>query len=280
MVKNMLDFKDKKKIEALKEKVPSTYSLKALKEAFLDVMERSTADLNKCAVLFSGGIDSTIIAYAVASRVKNTLLYCCGMPKASSFARAEQAAKRLGLNLKKIEVKKEELPELVKKTIEAIGTRDKLQVQIALPEFITMQAIKKDSFKVVFCGQGADELFAGYNEFRFALKKKSFAGVQELIWKKLFEMYERNLKRDLAIANYFGLELRAPFLDEEFILQALAFPPQTKIYSESDLIRKHTLRRLAQELGIPKELCYERKKAIQYDTGLAKEVERILKGGN
>ncbi len=276
----MLDFKDREKIEALKEKVPSAYSLEALKKAFLDVIERNTANLGKCAVLFSGGIDSTIVAYAVTSRVKNTLLYCCGLPKASSFARAEQAAKRLGLKLKKIEINKEKLPELVKKTIEAIGTQDKLQVQIALPEFITMQAIKEDSFKVVFCGQGADELFAGYNEFRFVLKEKGFAGVQELIWKKLFEMYERNLKRDLAIANYFGLELRAPFLDEEFILQALAFPPEEKIHSESDLIRKHALRKLAEALGIPKKLCYEKKKAIQYDTGLAKEVERILKGRN
>ena len=260
--------------------MPSAYSSKALKEAFLNVIERSTANLNKCAVLFSGGIDSTIIAYAVASRVKNTLLYCCGLPKTSSFARAEQVAKRLGLKLKKVEIKREELPGLVDKTIKVIGTQDKLQVQIALPEFITMRAIKEDSFKVVFCGQGADELFAGYNEFRFVLKEKGFAGVQGLIWKKLSEMYERNLKRDLAVANYFRLDLVAPFLEEEFILQALAIPPEEKIHSESDLIRKHALRKLAQELGIPKELCYERKKAIQYDTGLAKEVERILKGGN
>lgn len=272
----MLDFKDRVKIEALRAKVPKTYSIGALKEAFLHAVERSTANLEKCAILFSGGIDSTIVAYAVSSRIKNTVLYCCGLPEASSIKRASHVAKKLNLKLKIIEIDRQEIPELVKKITEVIGTADKLQVQIALPEFITMREIRKDSFDVVFCGQGADELFAGYNEFRHVLKERGYAGVQELIWQKLFEMYERNLKRDLAIANYFGLELKAPFLEEEFILQALAFPPQTKIRSADDLIRKHALRELAQALGIPKELCYERKKAIQYDSGLAKEVERIL----
>lgn len=274
----MLDFKDKEKIEALKEKVPKTYSPKALKEAFLNAIKRDTAELERCAVLFSGGIDSSLVAYAVASEVKNTLLYCCGLPEANSLARAEKAAKRLGLKLKKVVVEKSELPDLIERTAEIIGSTDKLQIQIALPEFITMQAIKEDSFRVVFSGQGADELFAGYNEFRFVLREKGFAGVQKLIWKKLFGMYERNLRRELAIATYFGLDLRAPYLEEEFILQALAVPPKEKIHSENDLIRKHALRKLAQSLGIPEEICYERKKAIQYDTGLAKEVEKILKG--
>jgi asparagine synthetase B (glutamine-hydrolysing) len=101
--------------------------------------------------------------------------------------------------------------------------------------------------------------------------------VEALCWKKLGEMHERNLDREESLARHFSIELKAPFLDESFILQAMAFPAKEKISSPKDELRKNALREMARSIGLPEKICSEKKKAIQFDSGIAREVEKILK---
>ena len=83
--------------------------------------------------------------------------------------------------------------------------------------------------------------------------------------------------RDLALADYLNLELRAPYLDPEFMKTAMALSVSEKIHSSHDLLRKHALRSLGLSWGLPEFIALQSKKAIQYDSGVSKELKKLNK---
>ena len=272
----MLGVPEKDELPLLKKQIPKQYSIGTIEAAFLESVDENTAGVTQCAVLFSGGLDSSLIAFAVAKKVRKTVLYCCGIAGSKALTRAAKAADLLGLNLKKVVVDHNAIEQAVRNVIEIIGTRNLMHVQIAVPEYLCLRAIKKDSLNIVFTGQGADELFAGYDEFRRVISQKGISGAESVLWRRIINLYEDNINRDSAIAEHLGLELRAPFMHREFMLQALAVPVEKNILDGNDFMRKHMLRELAKQLGLPEKLCYEKKKAIQYDSGIAKYIRKAL----
>jgi len=264
-------------IKKLKGRVPVPGSIEKLAFALHSAVKSRSAGLKRCGVLFSGGLDSSIIAFVLKSLIEDTRLYCVGLDNAGVWARAEENAELLGLPLKKVVISVEEIPALVEETSNAINSTDVLQLQIASPAFAALKKAKLLGEKNVFSGTGADELFCGYAEFGKLLKEKGFDGAHELCWSKLEGMFERNLAREKSMAKHFSLNSFDPFLDESFVLEAMAFPANEKIFLPNDPLRKHVLRELARYIGLPEVICCEKKKAIQYDSGIAKHVRKISK---
>lgn len=269
-------FKNPEQVSALRERIPENYSFKALSNAFVSSVKKQCGEEKECAVLFSGGLDSSLIAFTVKKFVNQVELFCVGLKNSNSLTRARDSAELLGLNLNEVILEKGELTNLLPKTRKVIDSSSFLQLSIALPVFAALCSIKQNCINRVFSGTGADELFCGYSEFKTVLEKEGFLGVEELIWKKLAGMFERNLKRELALVNHFNLALCLPFLEKKFVLEAMAFPPEKKIFSPSDELRKRALRELAQKSGLPERMCFEKKKAIQYDSGIVRELKKIV----
>jgi len=91
-------------------------------------------------------------------------------------------------------------------------------------------------------------------------------------------IYHVNLQRDDAATMAHGVELRVPFLDKEVIKTAFKIPMQFKIESETDLLRKHILRQVALEMGVPEFIAQRPKKAAQYGSGIHKILtKKVLK---
>ena len=269
-------FKDKKKVLALREKIPAEHSIEALAKALRFAVKERASSLKKCAVLFSGGVDSSLMALALKDFTE-PILYCAGTGNSKVFPRARKNAKLLGLKLREVPIKEADFPKLKKETVSIIGTDEKMQVSIALPVLAALKAVKSDGIETVFSGTGADELFCGYREFSTVLKQKGYMAVELLCWSKLDEMFGRNLKREIALLGNVSLNAFDPFLDERFVLEAMAFPAEEKILSPEDELRKIPLRELAKFMGLPESICLEKKKAIQFDSGSAKELSRLAK---
>lgn len=250
-------------------------TLTDLRNALIEAVEEDTVGIKKAAVLFSGGVDSSLIAKIVSEKIP-VKLYCVGLQKSTVLSASEKAAFLLNSPLKKVIPSEEELAKALPKVKRLLKTENFLQLSIALPEFLVLKQIKKDNFKHVFSGQGADELFFGYDEFRRLLeKKKPFSELEKLRERKIKNLFRENLKRDFIIAKNFSLTLHTPYLNKKFKKTALEFSAKENVFSEKDFLRKHVLRELAKEF-IPEEIALARKKAIQYDSAIAKQLKRIL----
>lgn len=250
-----------------------------LKRAFNSAMGSNAAGLEEAAVLFSGGLDSALVAKAVSERVGRTMLFSVGMPGSKDPLSAKKIAGEMNLPLALRVARKSEIAGYAKKTKSVLGSLADswLQVQIAVPEFIALEHVKKSGFRTFFSGQGSDELFCGYSSFKKVLEEGGHASVESEIARLLGEMQERNLRREQLLAGHFSLAHKMPFLDAAFVREALKIPAREKIFSPDDSLRKHPLRAIARELGVPESACMRPKKAIQYGSGIAEEIRRLRK---
>ena len=234
------------------------------------VIDESVATMcyKEIAVPFSGGIDSSLIAYLAQKNCNAVKLYTVGVGEAKDISNAIQAAKLLGLDIEVIKVNRYELEGLLEKTIYYIEDWDPIKVSIALPLYIAFNKIKEDGYRVAFSGQGADELFAGYA--RYLRSSNLSLDLEE----DVFKLHKTNLNRDDHVSMANSIEVRYPYLNIEVINTAMRIHPYLKIREK---IRKYILRKTAIELGLPKEIAYREKKAIQYGSKSIYNLRKLAK---
>ncbi|GEM_PF-985431 len=260
-----------------KKTVPRKHSIASLKSEFDSAIEMQTRGLKKAAVLFSGGVDSSLIAKAVSQKVAQTKLFVAGLEGSHDVIAAQKAAKELGLELETILLREEDVQRLCLKAMGIMGFFDEMQVGIAVPELACAEAICARGFKVVFSGQGSDEIFCGYSSYVRALESGGYKEVEKELWSGLARMWSRNFYRDDIILATEALELRLPFMHENFLRQAMAIPAREKILSVKDGLRKHPVREIARLCGVPDSICQQPKKAMQYGSGAQKIVSKMMK---
>jgi asparagine synthase (glutamine-hydrolysing) len=113
-------------------------------------------------------------------------------------------------------------------------------------------------------------LFCGYNAYRDVISEGE-SNVMELMDAKL-ENELLMMKAVNMISSEFGIKIIQPLLSSEFIEFAKTIPINEKILDSEDLMRKHAIRQLAKDVGVP-ELSYnKRKKALQYGTKIHRKL--------
>lgn len=261
----LLDFAE------LSAKKPKKFVFEELVSSLDESIEKNTINVKKAAVLFSGGIDSSFCAKLVSEKINKTKLFSVGLKNSHDLLQAKKSAELLNLELVETIIEKNNISFLSKNVSKIIGSNDFLQLSIAIPEFAALQAVKDSGFNVVFSGQGPDELFLGYAVFPKMFKEKNENAVRKE-QKHLFDVFEqRNAAREKALAEYFGLDVRMPFLDESFASIALSIPVKKNLQNS---LRKNVFRKLALQKGIPEEIVLLPKKAIQYGSGVSKVLKK------
>lgn len=239
------------------------------------VLKRVTY-LDEVAVIFSGGVDSAILTLLLKEISKNKdlkiKLYTIGKKNSKDVLAAKKLAEFFDLEIRVYEVTKEIIEENLPRVVELIGENNLMKIGVGMTIYLASKIIHEDGLKVAISGQGADELFAGYNRYLNSLDLD-----KELRY-DIENMYHVNLERDDAVSMDNGVELRLPFLDKKLTEFALNIPANKKIKDSEDKLRKNILRDLAFELGLPEEFAYRPKKAAQYGTGIDKILrKKVLK---
>jgi asparagine synthetase B (glutamine-hydrolysing) len=137
----------------------------------------------------------------------------------------------------------------------------------------------KTSAKVLFSGLGADEIFGGYSRHAAAFSHSGWEGLLQEIQMDMDRIATRNLGRDDRIISDNGKEVRFPFLDEEVLIQMAAIPLHLKMnlgYPKG-MGDKLLLRLLCHHILKCHGVAKEPKRAIQFGSRTAK-IESDAKG--
>ncbi len=116
----------------------------------------------------------------------------------------------------------------------------------------------------ILAGQGADELFGGYSRY---LQTETLA--QDL--EKDFLGLSMQLARDQAVASLHGTYFSLPYMDVRVVAAALSIPAGEKVCQG---VRKKPLRDVAESF-MPSAIARYEKKAMQYGSGVMKEIQRL-----
>jgi len=216
---------------------------------------------NSITVSFSGGIDSTLVAF-IAKKYSDVELIAVGTPESHDLEAAKTAAKMIGMNLTVLEIKPNEMVSEGFKMQKEIDLTA-IEIEFMLPFWI---AAKNSKNPILMCGQGADEVFGGYARFR---KNNAVNNLS----KEIDNLNKRLIKREKRIAEIFNLKLSCPYLSENVIRAATLFSEEERIGD----IGKVPLRQAAKILGLPKEIADRKKKAAQYGSGSQKAIRNIIK---
>jgi asparagine synthase (glutamine-hydrolysing) len=254
-------------------------------ERFLDAVEKRVPDTamsndnavraqNDCDVrsgavglLFSGGVDSTMVAAALQELDVEFTCYTAGIQHGNVNAPrdvdwAEQVADQMGLDLQVYAADLDEVETLLPDITDWISSSSVVKTGVALPFHLALQGNED----VVFSGLGSEQLYAGYSRMGDYLNKECLSGLRRL--------WERDLYRDDVIAMRNRYELRVPFLDHALIRHALTIPAEYKI---RDDYRKYVVRKAAEQLGVPEDVAWRKKTAAQYGSNFDKAIRRLAK---
>ncbi|KAL6187796.1 hypothetical protein ACLB2K_039191 [Fragaria x ananassa] len=139
----------------------------------------------------------------------------------------------------------------------------------------------KSKARIVLVGSGADEQCAGYGRHRTKYRSGSWLRLHEEMKLDMQRIWKRNLGRDDRCIADTGKEARFPFLDEDVIRTLLGIPlwEVTNLDQPSGIGDKKILREVAELLGLH-EAATLPKRAIQFGTRIARESNRKNFGSN
>ncbi len=253
---------------------PKEFELdESLEELLKESIFKRIKNLNEIPIIFSGGVDSSLIALIL--KEYPIKLYAVRKEGSKDLEYVKKVANSLNLPLKSKVVTEDIVKDALPDVLRVIAENNLMKIGVGMTIYLASQMISQDGYKVALSGQGADELFAGYNRY---LKSYSNKTLQEELEFDIANIHHVNLERDYGVSALNNVELRMPYLDEKLVYYALKIPITEKINSSEDVLRKRVLRDLAFNLGLDKEFAYRPKKAAQYGTGIDKLLrKKVLK---
>jgi asparagine synthase (glutamine-hydrolysing) len=222
---------------------------------FNSVKKRMMSD-QPIGCLLSGGIDSSIICYLVKqlSGQKRVHTFSIGFENSPDVLNAEKVALHLGTNHKTYIVTEQEMLDAIEPTIRQIESYDTTTVRASVPMYLLSKKISEDTYvKVIFSGEGADELSGSYLYFHKAPSPEEFQ--QECIRLVKDVQHFDVLRGDKTTAGN-GLEIRVPFFDKQFVKEYMSIDPKLKIIRNG--FEKYLLRKTFQD-DLPDEIVWRRK---------------------
>lgn len=239
----------------------------------LAVEKRCLTTERPIACLLSGGLDSSLIAALVSQHYKinnyDKLLetYSIGLQGSEDLKYARIVADYIGSKHTEIIVTEKDMFDAIPEVIQNIESYDTTSVRASIGNYLIGKYIAANSdAKVIFNGDGSDELLGGYLYMNKCPDDIEFDRETRRLLKDihLFDV----LRSDKSISSN-GLEPRTPFLDKTFVNYVLSIPAYFRNHTNFCNIEKYLLRFsfyqkdfLDEKQILPDEILWRKKEAF------------------
>ncbi|HJN56982.1 MAG: asparagine synthase C-terminal domain-containing protein [Candidatus Woesearchaeota archaeon] len=250
-----------------------------LKESIEIAIKKRTENTGKFGVLFSGGVDSTFIAYMCKKLNLNFTCFTIGIENSQDIEYAKKIAEIYDFDLKYKTLSLDEFENILKDTVKILKSSEIVWASVGSVENAVLKLAIENNVTTLLTGLGTEELFAGYQRHDEALMKNGtdnfdFEALHKECWNGLKNMWHRDLLRVYKITKHLGIDIRTPFLDLDMIKTAMNVHPMFKL-DKND--KKIILREIAEDMGLDKEFAYRKKKAAQYGSNFVKGIDKLAK---
>jgi len=243
----------------------------SLASALASAVSRAVS-AESAAILFSGGLDSAVLAFLAKKSGANPLLITAGTEDSEDVAFARKIAAGLGMELEERVLSPSEIHDLYLRTAKLTGETSFMKIELGLLLLSCCELAEKRGIHLLISGTGAEELFLGYK--MHSERHSAKENLEELRRKELAALHEKDLRRSETIAKACGVKLALPYLDEAVVEAALSIPAKENFSNGEN---KAVLRNLAREMGVPEPACSRPKRAMQYGSGIHQPLLRLRK---
>lgn len=228
-----------------------------LKKLLKESVQKNKAD----SMLLSGGLDTSILALIMKELGMDFLSVCVSLEgRGKDIAYVKQLEDILGIKVLYVQPTLEEAESAIPHVIRVLESFDPA-IPNDLVVYFALKTLKEKDIHSAITGDGADELFAGYNYM---------SNIEDL--EEYIEKVSRNLNfNSEPLGRFFGISVKRPYLDEDLKSFALRMPRSFKI---REGFGKWILRK-AYEPHLPKDILYQEKRPLEVGSSMGLLREHI-----
>lgn len=201
-------------------------TLPAIQSTLRDaVHKRMLADV-PVGVSLSGGLDSSIVTMLAREEAEQLHSFAVGVEGSPDLSAARQISKYLDTIHHEYIYTTEDMVRALPNVIYYLESFDPALVRSAIPNYF-LAKLAGEHVKVFLTGEGADELYAGYD---YLARYETPDELQDEMLHITKSLHNTNLQRADRMSMAFGLEARVPFLDVKSIALAMGIPAEWKLH--------------------------------------------------
>jgi len=228
-------------------------------ENLYDVLENSVSESKAKTLALSGGLDSSILAFFLKDKGVNALALTTRDFIATDLTYCQLVAKKFNLPLDIIMPKTEELLSAIHETIKILKNFNDIEIRNSIVMYLLIKSVKDSGKSNIIVGDGADELFAGYN---FFLKKNDIELQKDL--ERIWSIMHFPSKK---IGEVLGITVETPFLNDNVMSLAKRIPVNFKVGEYNGKKYGKWILRKAFEDKLPKSIVWREKSPMQDGAG-------------
>lgn len=210
-------------------------------------------------IALSGGLDSSIIANLMKKERTHAITIITKDFVGTDLTYAQIMAKHARIPLSLMHIELEKVLESINETVKILGNFNDIEIRNSVVPYIYLKSLKDNGIDSVVTGDGADEIFAGYN---FLLNKSTEELEDEL--KRIRKVMHFSSQE---IAKTFGIEIESPFLDKRIIEFADTIPISMMVNNKNEKVFGKWILRKAFEEYLPKSIVWREKSPMQDGAG-------------
>ncbi|MGY5149345.1 MAG: asparagine synthase C-terminal domain-containing protein [Candidatus Nitrosopumilus sp. bin_68KS] len=223
------------------------------------ILEESCNSCKSNLIALSGGLDSSIIAYFLKNRKPKAIAIIAEDFVSTDLTYCQRIAKEFDLHLTIFQVKTSMILEAVEETIKILKNFNDIEIRNNVVMYLAIKWAKDNGEKSIITGDGADELFAGYN---FLINKPENE-LEAEITRVCSVMHFPTQK----IGKEIGINIESPFLKDTVMELAKKIPVDMKVRNENNQRHGKWILRKTFERFLPQQITWREKSPMQDGSG-------------
>jgi len=233
--------------------------LEEITKKLYQILEESCNLCESELIALSGGLDSSIISHFLRGKKVEGIAIISEDFVSTDLTYCQRISKETGIPLTIYNSTTSEILEAVENTIKILKNFNDIEIRNNVVMYLAIKWAKDNNKKSIITGDGADELFAGYNFLVNKPEKELESEIKRVCSIMHFPTQE--------IGKHLGIKIESPFLNQKIVEIANQIPVNLKVKEENGTRYGKWILRKTIEKYIPEQIVWRKKSPMQEGAG-------------